>query len=335
MDQLSSMHAFVRVVDSGSFVRAAERLGISTSSLSSRVADLETHLTARLLNRTTRRLSLTEVGQAYYERCVQLLADIEEADALAGQASAHPRGTIRLTCSYNMGRRVVAPAMADFVARYPGVKFDVMASDRLVDLVDEGFDLAIRVGAVGTESQVARPLGAMQLVLAAAPKYLRTHGTPRTLSDLAAHTALTYANVTATRVWQFHDRDGTVHEVRVAGTLHANSGDVLMAAAVAGMGLVYEPDFLLNDALAERHLVRVLPQYEGRTGGIWAVYPSRRHLSLKVRLFVDFIAMRFNRSESRAMPIDRSHPKDKKSRARPSQTLTRRTNRGKPQRRGG
>jgi DNA-binding transcriptional LysR family regulator len=295
MDRLSAMQAFVRVVEAGSFVRAAERLGISTSALSARIAELEAHLGARLLNRTTRTLSLTEPGQSYYERCVQLLADVDEADAVAGQAAARPRGTIRLTCSYNMGQRVIAPAIAEFVARYPDVKFDVMVSDRLVDLVDEGFDLAIRAGNVGAEQQVARPLGSMQLVLAAAPSYLKARGVPRTPAELADHAALTYAYAPAVRVWRLLDGAGQAHEVRVSGSLHANSGEVLMSAAIAGLGLVNEPDFMLNEAIDDGRLVRVLPDYEGIRGGIWAVYPSRRHLSLKVRLFVDHIGERFVR----------------------------------------
>lgn len=296
MDRFSAMQAFVRVVEAGSFVRASERLGLSTSALSSRVAELEAHLGARLLNRTTRTLSLTESGQAYYERCVQLLAEVEEAEALAGQSAANPRGTIRLTCSYNMGQHVLAPAIAEFAARYADVKFDVMVSDRVVDLVDEGFDLAIRVGGVGSEQQVARQLGSMQLVLAAAPAYLKAHGHPRAPADLANHAALTYAYAPTVRVWQLIDKSGQTHEVRVNGGLHANSGEVLMSAAIAGLGLVYEPDFMLSEAIDDGRLMRVLPDYEGNRGGIWAVYPSRRHLSLKVRLFVDHIAERFARA---------------------------------------
>lgn len=300
MDRLTAMQAFVRVVEAGSFVRAAERLGISTSALSSRVAELESHLGARLLNRTTRRLSLTESGQSYYERCVQLLSEVEEAEALVGQAAAHPRGTIRLTCSYSMGQTVIAPAIAEFIARYPDVKFDVMVSDRMIDLVDEGFDLAIRIGAVGSDQQVARPLGSMQLVLCAASVYLTARGVPRTPAELGSHAALTYAYAPTVRQWRLFDRAGQAHEVRVSGSLHANSGEMLVSAAIAGLGLVYEPDFMLRAAIGDGRLLRVLPDYEGERSGIWAVYPSRRHLSLKLRLFVDHIAQRFARETAAA-----------------------------------
>lgn len=293
MDRLHAMEAFVRVVESGTFVAAAERLKMSTSSLSRLVADLEQHLGARLLHRTTRRLSLTEVGQSYYERCVTLLADLSEAEAIAGQAAAQPRGTVRLTCSHGMAELRVAPAIASFVERHPAVKFDLVVSDRLVDLVEEGFDLAIRVGPVGSERLVARRLGTMQLMLCAAPAYLARRGTPAIPADLVNHDALTYAYSSAPRLWRLFDSAGAAQEARVAGSLHANSGEALRAAALAGLGLIYEPDFLLAEPLARGELVRVLPAYSGATGDIWAVYPSRRHLSLKVRLFVEHIASTF------------------------------------------
>lgn len=302
MDRWLAMEAFVRVVEAGSFVAAAERLGMSTSSLSRLVAELEQHLGARLLNRTTRRLSLTESGQSYYERCVTLLADLAEAEAVAGQTAAQPRGTIRLTCSHSMAERRIAAAIAEFEARYPEVRFDLVVSDRTVDLVEEGFDLAVRVGQVGGDRLVARRLGTMTMVLCAAPAYLARHGTPADLQDLGAHNALTYAYASTPRLWRFTDAAGGEHEVRVAGTLHANSGDALRAAAVAGLGVVYEPDFLLADALAQGQLVRLLPAYTGGIREIWAVYPSRRHLSLKVRLFVEHIAQGFARTP--AIPVD-------------------------------
>jgi DNA-binding transcriptional LysR family regulator len=287
------MEAFVRVVEAGSFVGAAERLGLSTSSLSRLVAELEHHLGARLLNRTTRRLSLTESGQSYYERCVTLLADLAEAEALAGQSAAQARGTVRLTCSYSMAEQRVAPAIATFVRAHPAVRFELVVSDRIVDLVEEGFDLAIRVGPVGSDRLVARRLGSMQLVLCAAPAYLERHAAPTKPGDLAAHNVLTYAYAATPRVWQFTGPDGATEEVRVAGNLHANSGDALRSAAVQGMGIINEPDFLLDAELRSGALTRLLPGYRSAGGDIWAVYPSRRHLSLKVRLFVDHVAAAF------------------------------------------
>ncbi len=286
------MQAFVRVVEAGSFVRAAERLQWSTSSLSRLIAELEEHLGARLLQRTTRRLSLTESGQAFYERSVQLLNDLEEAEALAGQAVAMPRGTIRLTCSFNVANHRLAPAIASFVARYPEVRFDVTVADRIVDLVEEGFDMAIRIGRLGSDQLVARKLGETVLLACASPDYVRRRGAPTVPADLAAHDTLTYAYA-PTASWQFFDKTGAVHEVRVGGSLHANTGDLLIAAAGAGLGVVYEPDFMVGPALATGQLVRLMPDYHGRRTDMWAVYPSRRHLSVKVRLFVDHVAAYF------------------------------------------
>lgn len=293
MDRWQAMQAFVRVVEAGSFVAAAARLQMSTSSLSRLVAELEQHLGARLLNRTTRRLSLTDAGQSYFERCVALLAELGEAEAQVGQSAAQPRGTIRLTCSVSMAEQRVAPAIARFAERYPDVHFELVVSDRVVDIVEEGFDLAVRVGAVRAESLVARRLAPMRLVLAAAPSYVARRGAPVVPQDLAQHNALTYAYTATPRLWRFTGPDGVVHDVRVNGSLHANSGDALLAAALAGLGVISEPDFMLGGAIAAGRLQRLLPGYEGQEGDIWAVYPSRRHLSLKVRLFVDHIAQAF------------------------------------------
>lgn len=290
MDRLGAMGAFVRVVEAGSFVRAAEKFGASTSSMSRQIAELESHLGALLLNRTTRRLSLTETGQAYYERCVQLLADIDEAEAIAGAAAANPAGRLKLTCPHNLLAQPIGPALAEFNRRFPQVSFDVTVADRMIDLVDEGFDLAVRIGAPGGERLVARRLGATQLVACAAPPYLAAHGAPREPSDLARHRVLTYAYVSSPFQWRLSDADGKTDEVRVSGPLHANSGELLVAAALAAMGIVFEPDFVVGPYLARGELRRVLDRWSGPKLDVWAVYPSRRHLSAKVRAFVDYLA---------------------------------------------
>jgi DNA-binding transcriptional LysR family regulator len=309
MDRLAAMRAYVQVVEAGSFVRAAEKLGASTSSTSRLIAELEAHLGARLLNRTTRKLSLTETGQAYYERCVQLLADIEEAEAAAGAAAAVPTGRLKLTCPYNLLAQPIGPALAEFNRRHPKVSFDVTVADRVIDLVDEGFDLAVRIGAPGGEQLVARRLGSTQLVACAAPAYLERNGTPRAPADIAAHRVLTYAYVSSPFQWRLVDGDGRTYEVRVAGPLHANSGELLVAAAVAGMGIAFEPDFVVGPHLARGELQRLLPEYSGPKLDVWAVYPSRRHLSAKVRAFIDYLAEVFAadplRPPSAAPPADR------------------------------
>jgi len=293
MDRLRAMTVFARVVEQGSFAAAAERLAISTSACSRYVADLEAHLGSRLLNRTTRRLSLTESGRGFYERCVQLLADLDEAELAAGQSAARPRGTIRLTTSINFGVRHVSPAIGDFLVLCPEVRFDVSLSDRIVDLVEEGYDLAIRIGATGGETVVARKLGEARMVACASPAYLKAHGTPKTPEDLGRHACLTYEYMPVRNAWTFRGRDGGERAVRVSGPLHSNNGDLLAAAAVAGVGVACEPEFILGPDLTAGRLVPVLASYATPAAPIYAVYPSRRYLSAKVRSFVDFLAKRF------------------------------------------
>jgi DNA-binding transcriptional LysR family regulator len=293
MDRFAAMSAFAAVVESGSFVRAAERLGTSTSTLSRQIAELEQRLGARLLNRTTRKLSLTEGGQAFYERAVQVLVELREAEAMASSTAASPRGTLRVTCSHAMGVQRIAPAIARFVAQHAEVRFEVSVLDRIVDLVEEGYDLAIRIGRVGSDQLVAKRLGTIRMFACAAPAYLAARGTPRKPADLADHAVLTYAYSANPKVLRLTDRHGRHEEVRVAGPLHSNSGDLSIAAATAGLGIVFEPDFMVRSALDSGQLVRVLPAYESTPGEIWAVYPSRRHLSAKVRMFVDHLARDF------------------------------------------
>lgn len=293
MDRLAAMQVFAQVVETGSFARAAERLGLSTSATSRQVAELESHLDTRLLNRTTRRVSLTESGRAYYERAVQLLADLEEAEQEASRATVVPRGTIRLTTSVNFGVRHVAPAIAAFLGRHAQVRFDVSLSDRIVDLVEEGFDLAIRIGAAGSENLVARKLGETRLLPCASPAYLKAHGAPFTPEDLARHNCFTYEYVTPRNVWRFRDAAGSERTVRVAGNLHSNNGDLLAEAAAQGAGIVFEPAFIVGSDVRAGRLVPLLQDFVAPPMPIYAVYPSRKHLSAKVRLFVDFLVERY------------------------------------------
>lgn len=292
MDLFRAVRVFTQVVESKSFVRAAERLDVSTTAVSRHVAELEDHLHARLLQRTTRRISLTEAGRRFHERCVQILADLDEAGHEVAQEAAEPRGTIRLTTSVNFGTHQVTPAIAAFLARHPGVKFDVSLSDRIVDIVEEGFDLAIRIGGAGSQNLVARKLGEMRLVACASPGYLARHGAPAAPEDLARHNCLTY-EYALRDAWTFRDASGREHAVRVAGSLNSNNGELLAAAAVQGVGITLEPDFIVGPELKKGRLVPVLEGFEAPASPIYAVYPSRRHLPAKVRAFVDFLAGRF------------------------------------------
>ena len=297
MDRFQAVTAFARVVEAGSFARAAERLGVSVSSVSRQVADLEAHLDARLLNRTTRRLSLTESGQAFYERCVQLLADLEEAEVAVTAASIVPRGTLRLTCSATFGARHLAPAIAAFVARHAQIQFNVELSERVVDLVEEGFDLAVRVGETGSQNLVGRRIGTTRIVCCAAPSYLERHGEPRAPEDLATHACLTYEYAPNRNVWRFRDRQGREHTVRIAGPVHANNGRFNEALAAAGLGIAREPDFIVGPDVRAGRLRPILCDFEPPPLNIYVAYPSRRHLSAKVRAFADFLVERFASAE--------------------------------------
>lgn len=297
MDRLAAIQVFAQVVESGSFAKAADRLGLSTSAASRQVAELETHLQTRLLNRTTRRVSLTESGQQFYERAVQLMTDLAEAEQEASSAAVVPRGTIRLTTSVNFGVRHVAPAIAEFLERYPEVRFDVALSDRVVDLVEEGLDLAIRIGPPGADNLVARKLGETRMVPCASPGYLAKHKAPKTPEDLAQHNCFTYEYVSPRHVWRFRDRSGAERAVRVTGRLHSNNGDLLAEVAARGAGIVFEPAFIVGPEVRAGRLVPLLQDFEPLPVPIYALYPSRKHLSAKVRRFVEFLIERFSSAQ--------------------------------------
>ena len=297
MDRFQALRVFSQVVESGSFSAAADRLGLSTTAASRHVAELEAHLQTRLLNRTTRRVSLTETGRAFYERAVQVLGDLEEAEQEASRAAVVPRGTIKLTTSVNFGVRHVAPAIAAFLAAHPGVRFDVSLSDRVVDLVEEGFDLAVRLGMPGSDNVVARTLGETRLVPCASPAYLQAHGAPQVPEDLARHNCFTYEYVRPRNLWRFLDASGAERTVRISGSLHSNNGDLLAEAAAQGAGIVFEPAFIVGPDVRAGRLVPLLQEFVAPPIPIYAVYPSRKHLSAKVRAFVDFLLERFAQAQ--------------------------------------
>ena len=302
MDRFQAIQVFAQVVESGSFSAAATRLGLSTTAASRHVAELEAHLQTRLLNRTTRRVSLTEGGRAFYERSVQLLADLGEAEQEASRAAIVPRGTIKLTTSVNFGVRHVAPAIAQFLEAHAEVRFDVSLADRIVDLVEEGFDLGVRIGAPGSDNIVARKLGETRLVPCASPEYLKLHGAPAVPEDLSEHNCFTYEYVTPRNLWRFRDASGNERAVRVSGNLHSNNGDLLAEAAARGAGIVFEPTFILGPEVRAGRLVPLLQEFVPPPIPIYAVYPSRKHLSAKVRLFVDFLVQRFAQAQDWSAP---------------------------------
>jgi len=288
MDRFEAMTIFCKAVEQGSFAAAAERLNLSTSAVSRQIAQLETLLHARLLNRTTRRISLTDEGRAYYERCLQVLSDLEEAEELVGNSRSILRGTLRLTAPISFGVWHLSYAIADFSREQPQVKFDISLLDHQVDLVEAGLDLAIRVGDLGTQNLVARSIGKARLMTCASPDYLARHGTPTVPADLAQHHCLTYAYNADVHLWKF-TRNGEVEEVRVTTALHANNGILLRELAVQGMGVMRGPDFLLQSAVDQHQLQEIMPDWAPAPLNIYVAYPSRKHLSAKVRGFTNFL----------------------------------------------
>jgi len=291
-DVLTGMRVFAAVVDAGSFARAADKLDLSRGMTSRYVAQIESHLGVRLLNRTTRRQSLTEAGQDYYQRATQVLAMVEEAEQSAAQGSAEPRGTLRVNAPVAFGTRHLGPAIGAWLRRHPQVKADLTLNDRVVDLVEEGFDVAVRIARRIDPGLVARPITRARLVVCAAPAYLKEHGTPKSPADLARHNCLTYAYGWNQNEWRF-TRRGRDQVVKVSGNVHGNNGDILCSAAAAGLGVIVQPTFLVYELLREKKLARVLEGWEADDATIHAVYPSRQFLTPKVRSFIDFLLERF------------------------------------------
>jgi DNA-binding transcriptional LysR family regulator len=293
MDRLAAIEAFVRVAECGSFSQAAERLHASKSVVSRQVSALEAELGARLLHRTTRALTLTEAGRSYFERATRILADLAEANASVGELQAAPRGRLRVSAPMSFGYLHLAPAVPDFLARHPDVELEMIMNDRFVDLVDEGFDMAVRIGTLADSSLVAKKLAPMRRTVCAAPAYLQRRGTPASPDDLKAHECLCYGNVGVAQDWRFVRPDGRAWPVEVHGRLHANNGDALRAAALRGFGLAVLPSFLVGRDFQSGALVSLLEPFLPHDSAVYAVFPHARHLSPKVRAFVDFLAERF------------------------------------------
>lgn len=289
MDRFREMQAFVAVVDSGSFVAAGDLLHVSKAAISRAVLNLEARLGARLLQRTTRRLSLTEAGQAYLTRCKQILADVDEADGLVGDTTLQASGRLRVNAPLSFGIQRLAGHWPQFMARHPGLELEVTLADRMVDLVEEGYDMAIRITRPRDSSLVYRQLATTRVLLCASPDYLARRGMPASVADLARHDVVAYAYAPGGDTWRF-DTPAGEQGVAVRPRLRANNGDTCRAAALAGMGITQLPGFLVGDDLASGRLVEIMPATCSREVGIHAVYPSRKHLSLKVRALADFLA---------------------------------------------
>jgi DNA-binding transcriptional LysR family regulator len=289
MDRLTSLTAFVRVADSGGFSAAGRRLKMSTTMVSNHVQALEDRLGVRLLNRTTRKVSLTEVGRAYYDRAIQILADLEQADDIAGALQSTPRGTLRIYTATHIVQ-FVAPVVADFLKQFAGVKVALTIGERMVDLIDEGFDIAIRLTLPPDSSLIVRSLATWRHVLCCSPEYLERHPPPKQLSELSGHNCLRHELYPYGDEWRFVDRKGAPASVQISGNLITNSGETLRRAALEGVGISLAAGFIVADDLEAGRLVRLLPDYRAVELSMNAVYPHRHHLSAKVRSFIDFLA---------------------------------------------
>ncbi|MBU2223217.1 MAG: LysR family transcriptional regulator [Gammaproteobacteria bacterium] len=291
MDRLRAYEMFMTVVSKGSFSKAADQLDTSPANVTRYINDLEGYLGCRLLNRSSRKLSLTESGEALFERCKSILAEIAETEALVSSAAVQPRGRLRINAPLSFGILHLAPLWPEFIRRYPELELDIALIDRVVDIVEEGYDLAIRISRAGSTNHAARKLASSHNVLCAAPAYLKRCGTPQTPADLKDHECITY--IYSGDEWSFTDNAGKSHQVKVKGKVHTNNGDTARAMALSGSGIIWQPTFLIGADLASGALVPLLPDYKLPDIDVLAMYPSRRHLSVKVRVMIDFLVEAF------------------------------------------
>jgi DNA-binding transcriptional LysR family regulator len=293
MDRLKEMQTFTAVVDAGSFVKAAEELGMSKAAVSRYVADLETRLGVRLLHRTTRKLSLTEEGSVFNIRCRELLSGVEEAEAEVTSRAGAAQGLLRVNVPVTFGIQHLASLWGKFHTQHPQVRLDVTLSDRIVDVVEEGYDLAIRIAELPSSSLISKRLAKTRIVLCASPEYLASHGTPSHPAELNDHATIAYSYWSTKDAWLFEGPEGPVN-ITIKPWVQTNNGDTCRAIALANQGIILHPTFLIGDDLAAGRLVEILPEYRSIELGIYAIYPTRKHIAPKVRALVNFLADQFS-----------------------------------------
>jgi DNA-binding transcriptional LysR family regulator len=293
MDRMRALEVFVEVVSKKGFARAADALDTSPANITRIIADLEAHLGTRLLNRSSRKMSLTDSGEGLYQRAKVIVEDMAEIEAIASSSALQPRGLLRINAPLTFGVLHLAPLWPKFMALYPDVALEVALIDRVVDIVEEGYDLAIRISRSGSASHAARKLATSRNICCAAPTYIKQHGVPLVPADLAQHTCIGYSYAASADEWRFSDAAGQPHPVTVNCSMHANNGDTARAAALAGAGIIWQPTFLIGADLRAGRLVPLLPGFHLPDIDVLAVYPSRRHLSAKVRVMIDFLAAQF------------------------------------------
>lgn len=297
MDRFREMETFMAVVDAGSFVGAAEKLRISKSVASRIIQDLEVRLGGRLLHRTTRKLSLTDIGQAYYQRCKHILEELEVAEGAVGKDREAVIGTLKVSAPLTFGTMHLAQHWGEFLNRHPLLELDLTLIDRRVDLIGEGYDLAIRIAPQQEDSSlVARKLASSRMVMCAAPQYLEKHGTPQTLDEISRHEFIGYSYIPTGDVWKFKS-GGATEGLKVSPRLRVNNGDTCRSVAMQGLGIIVQPNFIISDDLAAGRLIEILPEWHTEERGIYAVYPTRQHLSGKVRALVDYLVDKFKQEK--------------------------------------
>ncbi|MDO9196379.1 LysR family transcriptional regulator [Rhodoferax sp.] len=292
MDKFLEMQTFAAVVDAGSFVKAADALGMSKAAMSRHVNELEARLGVRLLHRTTRRLSLTGEGEVFYARSKELLAGVDEAEAEITSRSGAASGLLRVNAPVTFGILHLAPLWGVFRSQYPEVSLDVTLADRVVDLVEEGYDVAIRIATLSSSTLISKRLASTRMVLCASPQYLKAHGVPAHPSELATHAVISYSYWSTKDEWRFEGPQGPV-SVKTNPCIQTNSGDTCRAAALAHQGVILQPTFLVGEDLAAGTLIELMPQFRSIELGIYAVYPTRKHVAPKVRALIDFLAGHF------------------------------------------
>ena len=294
MNQLEDMQIFVSTVDAQSFTAAADKLGLSKQFISRRVMALEERLGARLLIRTTRRLSVTDTGRAYYERALKIIDEVNDAEQMVSRENTSPRGTLRISAPMSFGTLHLGPAIAHFMTQCPDIRIELDLSDRFVDVVGEAYDMALRIGTLADSTLIARQIAPVQIVACASPAYLKRRGKPRSPADLKDHDCLLYGHGRNVE-WVFADK-GKPLRVPPKGRLRANNGELACAAAIEGLGIVLLPTFIVGAALRSKQLVTILDAYAPPPLTIYAVYPQHRQASLATQVFVDFLRNTFGKA---------------------------------------
>ncbi len=293
MDRLTEMEAFATVVDQGGFTDAAKKMGISKSAVSKHVSSLEARLGARLLNRTTRRVSPTEIGLAYYDRARRVLNDAGEADSLVTSMQSAPSGLLRISVATDFGVNLLSPIIGDFLQEYPDITINMILNNRYVELISEGFDMAVRIGELEDSTLRARKLTETSKRMIGSPAYFQKFGRPQKIDDLNEHKLLHYSSQANGAVWKLTAPSGEKRQVRTSGWLSVNDGQSLLNAAISGLGIAYLPSFLYAGPLKEGLVELAIPDLPVEQQGIFAVYPPGRFTQPKVRAFIDFLAHRF------------------------------------------